>query len=338
MKPLSRGLSLADVATAFLAMGCFGAMVYFAFVAFTGEQASHPLLPAEPDALPERAPAAVAPLHAPTAEQRQADQAIAALVDKLEAVIARGPSESRPEENAAALLDRMTTLQASASLDGLYSVISMRKRFAARAQAAAAAGRNDEARRLEAFSRFQPAPAPTAPDGQAGESPRGAAIPQGEFAAAVEKNRPGLPPNPAPPIVPNSAPDERVDGAPPEQIAVAPVAPGAGNELTAAAAASLPVLAPVRVVLAIARGDADRAKRATDIKQALAAAGVEVADFAAVPAPPATPGIGYYFRSDRDAAVGISRQLESLLGGVDPVLRRVHGSIPQPGTIEITIP
>jgi hypothetical protein len=103
------------------------------------------------------------------------------------------------------------------------------------------------------------------------------------------------------------------------------VAPGAGNELTEAAAA-------------IARGDADRAKRATDIKQALAAAGVEVADFAAVPGQPATPGIGYYFRSDRDAAVGISRQLESLLGGVDPVLLRVHGSIPQPGTIEITIP
>jgi hypothetical protein len=163
VKPLSRGLSLADVATAFLAMGCF-----FAFVAFTGEQAS-PILPAEPDAPPERARAAVAPLHAPTAEQRQADQAILALVDKLEAVIARGPSESRPEENAAALLDRMTTLQASASLDGLYSVISMRKRFAAQAQAAAAAGRNDEARRLEAFSRFQPAPAPTAPDGQAGD-------------------------------------------------------------------------------------------------------------------------------------------------------------------------
>jgi hypothetical protein len=82
------------------------------FLAGHGNQASHPILPAEPDALPERAPAAVAPLHAPTAEQRQADQAIAALVDKLEAVIARGPSESRPEENAAALLGRIMTLEA----------------------------------------------------------------------------------------------------------------------------------------------------------------------------------------------------------------------------------
>ena len=106
-------------AKAFLAMGCFGAMAYFAFVAFTGDQASRPALPVEPDALQEPARAVVAPLQAPTVEQRQTDQAIAALIDKLENGIARGPSGSQPEENAAALLGRIMTLEASASPDGL---------------------------------------------------------------------------------------------------------------------------------------------------------------------------------------------------------------------------
>ena len=146
-------------------MGCFGAMAYFAFVAFTGEQASHPALPVDPDALQESAPA----VQAPTAEQRQTDQAIAALIDKLENGIARGQSGSQPEENAAALLGRIMTLEASASPDGLNLVIGMSKRFAARAQAAAAAGRTDEARRLEQFSRSQPPSASIDPVGNADE-------------------------------------------------------------------------------------------------------------------------------------------------------------------------
>src|SRR3984893_18628686 len=133
-------------------MGCFGATAYFAFAGFTGDQASRPaLLPAGPDALQKPAPAMVTPLQAPTVEQRQTDQAIAALIDKLENAIARGPSGSQPEENAAALLDRIATLQASTSLHGLDLVIGMRARFAARAHAAADAGHTDEARRLEPF-------------------------------------------------------------------------------------------------------------------------------------------------------------------------------------------
>jgi hypothetical protein len=43
-------------------------------------------------------------------------------------VIARGPSESRPEENAAALLGCIMTLEAGASPDGLNLVIGMSKR------------------------------------------------------------------------------------------------------------------------------------------------------------------------------------------------------------------
>jgi hypothetical protein len=178
----------ADAAKAFLAMGCFGAMAYFAFVAFTGEQAG-------PDALQEPAPAVVAPLQAPTVEQRQTDQAIAALIDKLENVIARGPSGSQPEENATALLGRIMTLEASASLDGLNLVIGMSKRFAARAQAAAAAGHTDEARRLEPFGRSQLPSASTAPVGNADDPSRGPAIPASQLEAAVQKDRPDLLPN-----------------------------------------------------------------------------------------------------------------------------------------------
>jgi hypothetical protein len=90
-------------------------------------------------------------------------------------------------------------------------------------------------------------------------------------------------------------------------MAAVPLAPGAGSELTAAKVPGLPALAPVRVVLTVARGHADRDKRAMDVMQALVAAGVEVANVAAVPAPTVTPGIGYYFHSDRDAAVGSRR-------------------------------
>ena len=42
--------------------------------------------------------------------------------------------------------------------------------------------------------------------------------------------------------------------------------------------AGLPTLAPIRVVLNVARDDVGHHRRATDIRQALAAAGLEVAD------------------------------------------------------------
>jgi hypothetical protein len=102
-------------------------------------------------------------------------------------------------------------------------------------------------------------------------------------------------------------------------------------------AADLPAVAPVRVVLTFARNDAARAERAAAIRQALVAAHVEVADLVAVDAQRPRPGIGYYFRSDRDAAVGVSRRLEPLLGAVEPVVLQLRGRIP-PGTIEIAVP
>lgn len=104
----------------------------------------------------------------------------------------------------------------------------------------------------------------------------------------------------------------------------------------------LPTLAPVRVVLNVAQDDIGRAGRAENIRQALVSAGLEVARF--VPVDPhgsghgSGPSIGYYFQSDRKAAAGVSRALEPLLGVVHPVALRMHGTVPEPGTIEIAVP
>jgi hypothetical protein len=113
--------------------------------------------------------------------------------------------------------------------------------------------------------------------------------------------------------------------APPEPAATPPVA-------------GLSTLAPVRVVLNVARDDVAHARRAADIRQALAAAGLEVADRVPVDAHRTGPSIGYYFQSDRNAAAEVSHVLEPLLGAVAPVAIRKRASIPEPGTIEIAVP
>jgi hypothetical protein len=102
--------------------------------------------------------------------------------------------------------------------------------------------------------------------------------------------------------------------------------------------AGLPTLAPVRVILNVARDDSGRARRSADIQRALAAAGLEVSDLVPVDAQQPGPSIGYYFQSDRNAAAEVSHLLEPLLGVVDPVVFRKRGRIPEPGTIEIAIP
>jgi hypothetical protein len=92
------------------------------------------------------------------------------------------------------------------------------------------------------------------------------------------------------------------------------------------------------VVLSVAGEGVGSARRAADIRQALAAAGLEVADHIPVDAQRPGPSIGYYFQSDRNGAAEVSHLLEPLLGAVDPVAIRKRGSIPEPGTIEIAIP
>jgi hypothetical protein len=170
--------------------------------------------------------------------------------------------------------------------------------------------------------------APTAPDGAA-------ALSAEQLSAASNGDRAALSPNAAAPAPPSAPPDQNVDAAPPAILAkAAPTTPdGAAPRV-----AGLPTLAPVRVVLNVARDDPGRARRLADIQRALAAAGLEVSDLVPVDAQQPGPSIGFYFQSDRNAAAEVSHLLEPLLGVVDPVALRKRGSIPEPGTIEIGIP
>ena len=150
--------------------------------------------------------------------------------------------------------------------------------------------------------------------------------------AAGNGDRAALSPSAAFLAPPSAAPEQNVDGAPPAIVAeAAPIAPA---DRKTRVVTGLPTLAPVRVVLNVARGDEGHA---ADIQHALVAAGVQT-DLVPVDARRPTPSIGYYFQSDRNAAAGVSHLLTPLLGAVDPVALRIGGSIPEPGTIEIAIP
>jgi hypothetical protein len=105
-----------------------------------------------------------------------------------------------------------------------------------------------------------------------------------------------------------------------------------------AATADLPVFAPSRVVLTYPRNDKAAAERTTALRQALTAAKVEVVKVEAVDASRPMPGIGYYFRSDHDAAVDVSHRVQPLLGPVEPALLELRGKVPPPGTVEIAVP
>jgi hypothetical protein len=168
---------------------------------------------------------------------------------------------------------------------------------------------------------------PTAPDDPTAPSAE-------QLGPAGNENRAAVSPNAATPTPPSAAPDQNVDGAPPAMLAKAtPTAPD-----DSIARVVLPTLAPVRVILNMARTDSGRARRSGDIRRALAAAGLEVSDLVHVDAQRPGPSIGYYFQSDRNAATEVSRLLAPLLGVVDPVAFRKRGTIPEPGTIEIEIP
>ena len=105
-----------------------------------------------------------------------------------------------------------------------------------------------------------------------------------------------------------------------------------------AVSADLPVFAPSRVVVIYPRNDKAAAERATALRQALTAANVEVVTVEAVDASRPTPGVGYYFLSDHDAAVDVSHRVQPLLGSVEPALVELRGKVPPPGTVEIAVP
>jgi hypothetical protein len=107
---------------------------------------------------------------------------------------------------------------------------------------------------------------------------------------------------------------------------------------TGPVSADLPAFAPSRVVLTYPRNDKAAAERTTALRQALTAANVEVVKVEAVEVSRPTPGLGYYFRSDHDAAVDVSHRVQPLLGTVEPALLEIRGKVPPPGTIEVAVP
>ena len=117
-----------------------------------------------------------------------------------------------------------------------------------------------------------------------------------------------------------------------------PQVPAVQGGAATAAFADLPVFAPSLVVLTYPRNDKAAAERAAALQQALKAAKVEVVKVEAVDASRPTPGIGYYFRSDHDAAADVSHRVQPLLGPVEPALLELRGKVPPPGTVEIAVP
>jgi hypothetical protein len=100
--------------------------------------------------------------------------------------------------------------------------------------------------------------------------------------------------------------------------------------------ADLPAFAPPRVVLTFPRDDEAAAGRTAALQRALKAAKVEVGNLEVIDASRPAPRIGYYFRSDRGAAVDVSRKVEPLLGPIDPVMEP-RGKDSSPGTIVIAL-
>jgi nicotinate-nucleotide--dimethylbenzimidazole phosphoribosyltransferase len=180
-------------------------------------------------------------------------------------------------------------------------------------QASAAQPEPPKPEAAEQASAAQPEP----PKPEAAQAPKPEAAEQASAAPDAAEGKEAL--------LSEQPPAEKGGIAQPEPAAAPPVA-------------GLPALAPVRIVLNVARDDVRHHRRAADIRQALAAAGLEVADH--VPVDPRRPGlsIGYYFQSDRNAAAEVSHVLQPLLGAVDPAPIRKRGNIPEPGTIEVAIP
>ncbi len=307
------------------------AIGYAAFFAYSDSQ-TRPSIPEVNANAPQDF--AVAPQSSPPtpADARETDTAIALLIDQFETAVALELSGTRTGGEAANLADRIETLVTGASPNGRLMVVAMKDRIATKVIAAVKAGRSEEARQLEQLlGRSGNSRSGAAPTAATGESLQGA--------TSQRENSPdaqGLRPNDAGGTQAARKADQPIVF--PDLVTI-PAAPGTvqGNA-AAAVAAGLPAYAPSRVVLTYPRNDKAAAERTTALRQALTAAKVEVVNREAADAHRLTPSIGYYFRSDHDAAVDVSRRVEPLLGRLEPVVLELRGKVPPPGTIEIAIP
>jgi KTSC domain len=241
-----------------LAMSCLAVIGYIAFLAF----ADNPTFPPNPSlksgARQEFAARSDLSLEPVQLDPRQTDEVIDALIDKVVDAVAQGSFGLGSEDKVGPLVERIVTLTANASPDGLKLVIAMPDRFAARASAAAAAGRVDEAGRLQQFlglavphttrsdslttsnqtDRSFQSQHTAMPDGSntsavGGPSQQveialspalpasGSAISAGQLGAADNPDRAALSPNVAAAAPPNVAPDQGVDATWPTQLATA---------------------------------------------------------------------------------------------------------------------
>jgi hypothetical protein len=346
---VAHGLTGTDIVAVVLAIGCLLAIGYAAFLAYPDSQPPPSASTVNANALQEFE---VAPKRSPLPppDAPETDKAIASLIDQFEAAMAQELSGTRLGGEAANLADRIETLAKSASPNGRLMVVALKDRIATKVIAALGAGRSDEAHRLAQFlgrsDNSWSNPAPTAAEtierassDRAPSQNEVTAVAQaprlndgGETHAAGKTDQPITFPN----FVEPAAAPATTAGLPVTRTQRPPVAAVQGEAATAVAV-DLPAFAPVRVVLTYPRNDKAAAERAAAMRQALTAAKVEVVNLEAVDASRPTPGIGYYFRSDRDAAVDVSRRVEPLLGRVEPVVLERRGKVP-PGTIEIAVP
>jgi hypothetical protein len=378
-------------AVALVAMSSLAAIGYVAFVAFIDPTLSL-ILSLNSDA-PQRFLAPSNPSQSlAQLGRKQSGGAINPLIDETVDAAASGSVEL-----TSTLMKRVAKLESSASPERQILMLALQDRLAERIDAAVAAGRFDEARRLEqvfrlassAIGKLDPLAASNQGPVQSPPTttPNASSSGSEQVGAAAGRDRAVLSANAAAPAPLSAAPEQNVNGASPAMLAKAapPDSPGAlsaeqpsaagngdhltlspnaavpappsvaseqnGNEASPAIPAKaepttpgdpkarvvtdLPTLAPVRVVLNVARGNVGRG---ADVQRALVAAGVQIAGLVPVDARRSTPSIGYYFQSDRNSATGVSQLLKPLLGVVDPVALRIHESMPEPGTIEIAIP
>ena len=133
-------------AAGLVAMGCLAAIGYIAFPAFSAGP-TPPHIPSVNSAASQEFLAQSEPSQSSAQlDPRQMADVVDPLIDELVDAVGSGSVES-----LSPLLERIANLEASATPDGLKLLIAKLGRFDTRASAAAAAGRVDEARRLEQF-------------------------------------------------------------------------------------------------------------------------------------------------------------------------------------------
>jgi hypothetical protein len=327
-------------------IGCLLAIALVAFLAYSADQTRSSALPTNANALFAGAPQTFT---AAPPDAGKTDEAIASLIGQFETAMARELSAAHPSGEAANLADRIEALADGASPNGRLMVVGLKDRVAERVMEALLAGRSDEAHRLEQFlgrsGNSRSDPGRVAAADSPGASSNDASPNDVTAVAHARPNDRGEAKRGEKSDQPITFPDLVLSRAAPETAAGLPLtgtqrpqAPAAQDKAVAPVSADLPAYAPFRVVLTYPRDDEAAAGRTAALQQALKAAKVEVGNLEATDASLPAPSIGYYFRSDRNAAVDISHKVEPLLGPIEPIMLEPRGEESSPGTIVIALP